>query len=187
MSFSSVLLFALRSVYPPKWSELAERRNRGIITHMSGDFLVCYWLIRPSFSASLARSASVDSLMHALRVYIFIRIINFYTVYSLKPRGCNNNINLPGHSYFMNDSTNLRVGHHAVSKFWPRVSPEIRFQSVYVAHMVWWFLEFTIAGIFSAYEGILLIYVNSRSSIELLANNSLRIVSDWGFGNRLSA
>jgi ATP adenylyltransferase/5',5'''-P-1,P-4-tetraphosphate phosphorylase II len=35
-------------------------------------------------------------------------------------------------------------------------------------------------------DGLLLIHANSRSSLELLANNTLRIVADWGVRNRLT-
>jgi hypothetical protein len=35
-------------------------------------------------------------------------------------------------------------------------------------------------------DGLLLIHANSRSSLGLLANNSFRIVADWGMSNRLT-
>jgi hypothetical protein len=109
----------------------------------------------------------------------------------LKLRGCNSNIYSLIHSYFMNGSCKLRLGHHAVSKVLTQGCPQGSVISPYL-----WNIGFddffdlplpehcSLTGY--ADDGLLLIHANTRSSLELHANDSLRIVSDWGVRNRLT-
>jgi hypothetical protein len=91
----------------------------------------------------------------------------------------------------MNGTTKLRLGHHAVSKVLTQSCPQGSVLGPYLWNIGFDdFLDLPLAEYCSltgyADNGLLLIHVNSRSSLELLANNSLRSVADWGVRNRLT-